>query len=29
MKEGIGIVNCDVVEKAGYPCWERNDQLTY
>ena len=29
MKDGIGIVNCDVVEKAGYPCWERNDQLTY
>ena len=29
MKEGIGIVNCDVVEKAGYPCRERNDQLTY
>ena len=29
MKEGIGIVNCDVVEKAGYPCWERNNQLTY
>ena len=27
--EGIGIVGCDVVEKAGYPCWERNDQLTY
>ena len=27
--EGIGIVSCDVVEKAGYPCWERNDQLTY
>ena len=29
MSEGIGIVNCEVVEKAGYPCWERNDQLTY
>ena len=27
--EGIGIVGCDVVDKAGYPCWERNDQLTY
>ena len=27
--EGIGIVGCDVVEKAGYPCWERIDQLTY
>ena len=27
--EGIGIVGCGVVEKAGYPCWERNDQLTY
>ena len=29
MSEGIAIVNCEVVEKAGYPCWERNDQLTY
>ena len=29
MSENIGIVNCQVVEKAGYPCWERNDQLTY
>ena len=29
MGEGITIVNCDVVEKAGYPCWSRNDQLTY
>jgi len=29
MAENIGIVNCETVEKAGYPCWERNDQLTY
>ena len=29
MSEKIVIVNCETVEKAGYPCWERNDQLTY
>ena len=29
MSEGIAIVNCEVVEKAGYPCWERNNQLFY
>ena len=29
MNEGIGIVSCDVVDKSGYPCWERNDQLIY
>lgn len=27
--DGIGIVGCDVVEKAGYPCFARNDQLDY
>ena len=29
INEGIGIVSCDLVDKAGYPCWERNDQLIY
>ena len=29
INEGIEIVSCDLVDKAGYPCWERNDQLIY
>ena len=26
---GVTIVGCEKVEQAGYPCFERNDQLMY